>query len=169
MTVKRTKSHAAVETVAHVGLYSDYCQDALGIIKRVGQLAEENGVSIHAILQVNVVKLLYAVRCCCCYAPRLCSHHVFYSRPGILRLSFDHPSYFCLFYLSAARSCLHIQNPITDRSNVDFVVTSEPCRLSQVSLLSVVPIYQPALRECKPYASAICQTLVWYEHVNLYV
>ncbi|CAM9519496.1 unnamed protein product [Chrysoparadoxa australica] len=50
------------------------CRDALGIIRNVGQLAEQNGVGIHAILQ----------------------------------------------------------NPIVDRDNVDFVVTTEPCRLSQV-------------------------------------
>jgi hypothetical protein len=56
---------------------SHVTQDALGIIKRVGELAEANGVSIHAILQ----------------------------------------------------------NPIEDRDNVDFVVTTEPCRLSQASQL----------------------------------
>lgn len=46
------------------------CRDDLGIIKRVGELAAENGVSIHAILQ----------------------------------------------------------NPIEDPSNVDFVVTTDPCK-----------------------------------------
>eukprot|EP00903_Cladosiphon_okamuranus_P008721 g8353.t1 len=54
------------------------CQDDLGIIKRVGELAAENGVSIHAILQ----------------------------------------------------------NPIEDVANVDFVVTTDPCKQSQVDLLS---------------------------------
>eukprot|EP00612_Vaucheria_litorea_P006515 CAMPEP_0171474450 /NCGR_PEP_ID=MMETSP0946-20130122/2433_1 /TAXON_ID=109269 /ORGANISM="Vaucheria litorea, Strain CCMP2940" /LENGTH=439 /DNA_ID=CAMNT_0012004385 /DNA_START=81 /DNA_END=1400 /DNA_ORIENTATION=+ len=53
------------------------CRDELGIIKRVGGLAEENGVSIHAIHQ----------------------------------------------------------NPIEDFENVDFVVTTEECHLSQVDKL----------------------------------
>ncbi|CAM9365026.1 unnamed protein product, partial [Phaeothamnion confervicola] len=50
------------------------CKDGLGIIKRVGELAEVNGVSIHAIHQ----------------------------------------------------------NPIEDPAHVDFVVTTDPCRLSQI-------------------------------------
>ncbi|CAM9187290.1 unnamed protein product [Ectocarpus sp. 6 AP-2014] len=54
------------------------CSDDLGIIKRVGELAAENGVSIHAILQ----------------------------------------------------------NPIEDVDNVDFVVTTDPCKQSQVDELS---------------------------------
>ncbi|CBJ26029.1 Homoserine dehydrogenase [Ectocarpus siliculosus] len=54
------------------------CSDDLGIIQRVGELAAENGVSIHAILQ----------------------------------------------------------NPIEDVDNVDFVVTTDPCKQSQVDELS---------------------------------